>query len=182
MAKPSKQNVFYWLALLIVGFGIVGFVAFVVQQNYRLSANDPQIQMAEDTAAALQQGRAPSKLVPPGSVDITRSLAPFETIIDKQLRIVATNATANDAGLLLPPSGVFKDAAKKGEMRFTWQTAEGQRFATVVVPTANNFVITARSLKEVEKREDLLMIMAGVTLVCIALTVGVLYAVSRKLS
>jgi hypothetical protein len=179
MIKLAVANRLFWLALLIVGFGIIGFVDLVVQQNYRLGADDPQIQMAEDSAAALKQGKSPDSLIPPYSVDITQSLAPFETIVNSKLQIIATNATAPNPSILLPPLGVFTDAAKEGELNFTWQTADGQRFATIVTPAGSDFVLAARSLKEVEKREDLLLDITIVAWICVLLTVAVLYKLSR---
>ena len=47
-----------WLPLGLVTLILCGLVNLAVQQNYRMSANDPQIQAAEDVAAAISQGKA----------------------------------------------------------------------------------------------------------------------------
>jgi len=180
MAKAAKTSIFYWLAVLVVSFGIVGFADLAVQQNYRLSANDPQIQMAEDAVAALQHGEVPTSVVGSSKVDVRNSLAPFEIIVDKQLHVLASTAEQPDPTQLLPPHGVFTDAAKKGELRFTWQTADGQRFATVVDPTPNGFVVAARSLKEVEKRESNLFILTVIAWLCVLAVVALAYWLSLK--
>jgi hypothetical protein len=52
MAKVLKQ----WLPLAIAITLLCGLVYVAVQQEVRLSANDPQIGMAEDLAAALSHG------------------------------------------------------------------------------------------------------------------------------
>jgi hypothetical protein len=179
MAKSSttfKQIVWRWLPLATISVILTAFIGGAVQQNYRQSANDPQIQLAEDTARVVNAGSPPVGLVPTQRVDREQSLAPFVIIVNNQLHILATNA-ASGSDSLLPPSGVFDNARAHGEQRLTWQTAQGVRYATVVTPTTHGYVVAARSLKEVEAREHWLTVMDGLallgllTLTLIAVTV-----------
>jgi len=152
----KKKPIILWALLMVICYGLVGFTYYATQQNYRLTANDPQIQLTEDGTTQLNQGQQPKTVIDSHDVDIASSLAPFTIIIDKQLNIIATNANYNGATPPLPPHGVFPDADIKGELRFTWQTESGLRFATVVHPTKAGYIVAARSLREVEKRESLL--------------------------
>ena len=152
------------LPIVLLGTGLVLFFGLAVQQNYRQSANDPQIQMAEDAAAALSHGARPDNVVSATKVDKEHSLAPFMTVVNKQRQIVASNVES-DTDSALPPVGVFDNVDAHGEQRLSWQTAQGVRFATVVVPASNGYVIAARSLKEVEIRENNLKILDIVALV-----------------
>ena len=61
---------------------IFGTIYGAAQQVLRLTANDPQIQMAQDAAASLNAGNTPTSLVP-SKVDSKVSLAPFIEVYDK---------------------------------------------------------------------------------------------------
>jgi hypothetical protein len=52
------------LAAIAFATGIVLFGYVGIQQAHRTMANDPQIEIAEDAAAALRQGAAPAAVVP----------------------------------------------------------------------------------------------------------------------
>lgn len=169
----NRSSLIYGLSV-IVGVGLVIFVYVAVQQDYRMSANDPQIQIAEDGVATLARGGTSTSLVPTAKIDVSASLAPFTIVVDKNMTILASSGEL-DGRTPLPPKGVFLDAASKGERRFTWQTEGGYRFATVVAPAPNgDFVISARSLREVEKREDALTYMAAATFVCLFIAISVI--------
>ena len=121
--------------------------------------------MAEDAVAQLDRGASPSSLVQTTKVDMSTSLAPFTIVVDKNAAVLASGAILNGQ-TPLPPKGTFADALTQGELRFTWETEGGYRFATIVATASNgDVVISARSLKEVEKREDRLTYMAAATLV-----------------
>ena len=86
-----RTSLWPWLgagAILVVIFGTIYTVA---HQAQRQDANYPQIQIAEDAAAALNRGVKPAALVS-GKVDLGASLAPFTIIYDKSGRIVAGSA------------------------------------------------------------------------------------------
>src|SRR5580704_15773867 len=156
---PSKLSV--WLAVCFMSVGLVGLVYTAVQQNYRESADDPQIQLAEDTAAVLNAGRPASGLVLGGVVNMGTSLAPFIIVTDQNRHVIASSGQLN-GGTPLPPAGAFEQAAAgKGkytdnphENRITWQPAAGVRVAAVIVPYHGGYVVAARSLREVESRES----------------------------
>jgi hypothetical protein len=149
----------YWLPLAVVITAFSGLAYLSVQQNFRLSANDPQIQMAEDTAQSLLSGNPPENLLPPFKVDISQSLSPFTIIFDKDGR-PSTSSAVLDGKTPLPPAGVFADTKNSGETRFTWEPKDGVRSAAVAVyykGKNEGFVLAGRSLREIEKREDHLM-------------------------
>ena len=50
--------------MAVIITGLSGLIYATVQQNIRQSADDPQIQMAEDTAAQLANGQQAQNVVP----------------------------------------------------------------------------------------------------------------------
>ena len=135
----------------------------VVQQDLRLTANDPQIQIAEDIAGMLSAGQADQLSFPPEKIDISKNLSPFVTLFDqKGTPVLAT--TYLDGKVPVPPKGVFDYASKHGEDRFTWMPKAGVRSAVVIAKFGGKnpgFVLVGRSLKEVEKREDKILLIVG---------------------
>jgi hypothetical protein len=143
------------LALAAVSTIICLLVYGTVQQSLRNGANDPQIQMVEDAARALERGDAIDKVVPAGTVEVERSLAPFLMIYDAGGHAIAGSGALHGRSAA-PPSGVFAFVRQNGEERVTWQPEPGVRLASVIVRTSAApaaFVLAARSLREVEKRE-----------------------------
>jgi hypothetical protein len=148
----------YWLPLAAVITLSCGLLYATVQQSYRMGANDPQIQMAEDTARALEAGQSASSLVSSGKIDIAQSLAPYIIIYDANGQPVVSNALLHNQIPTIPP-GIFDYTRKYGEDRVSWQPEPGVRSATVIVPVNNGqdgFVVAGRSLREVEIRESAL--------------------------
>jgi hypothetical protein len=139
----------------------------VVQQNYRLSANDPQIQMAEDQANNLNttQGTGFSY---GQNMDIAKTLATFTIVYDSTGKMI-TEVVANGKAPTLP-SGVLTNAKKNGQDRFTWDAAKGVRIAAVVVKFDRGYILVGRSIKEVDKRIGDL---AGIVFISWLLTVVV---------
>jgi hypothetical protein len=155
-----------WLPLATLVVLLAGLIYVVAQQSYRQGLNDPQIQMAEDTALALEKGGNPRELLPVSHIDPTRSLSPFMIILNHRNEVVASSIDPNGAAIL-PPSGVFDVARKNGQDRFSWQTANGQRYATVIQRVNGDhpgFVLAARNMKEVERRIDNLTLMTALAL------------------
>ncbi len=149
-----------FLSVFLVTAAIVtvqaALVEVAVQQNYRQSANDPQVADAGDVVAALQQG-APVDAISQQTVDISTSLDVFPMAFDGTGKVVASGATLPGVTTLTVPSGVFTYAKKHGEDNFTWEPAKGVRIAAVVVPyTANNvagYVLMGRNIELIEQRE-----------------------------
>ena len=148
-----------WVPLSIVTTLLVALVAAAVQQDLRQSANDPQIQMAEDAAAAIDGGQLPSEVVPASRIDMSRSLAPFLIVFTDGGQPIASSVTLNGR-VPSPPDGVFNSVRQNGEDRFTWEPNPGVRSAAVVTRVTRRvngenggFVLAGRSLREVEMRE-----------------------------
>jgi hypothetical protein len=153
-------------------------VYVVVQQSLRQSANDPQIQMAEDAAAALARGQDAASIVPESQVDLGRSLAPFLMLFDDAGQVIGTSGLLHGQPPVLP-SGVLAYAGQNGEDRVTWQPEAGVRIATVIVHSGGpngGFALAGRSLREVEEREAQVELEAGAGLVL--LLAGTLFVVA----
>lgn len=139
--------------------GLSGLLYAAVQQDLRQSANDPQIQMAEDTAAKLADGQQVQIVVPAEKVDIANSLAPYIIVFDAAGKPIASSVQL-DGQTPTIPSGVFDYVRQNGEDRITWQPQSGIRSAIVVTQFKGpnpGFVLAGRSLREVEIREDDIM-------------------------
>ena len=146
----------YWLLMAVVVTGLSGLIYAVVQQDLRQSADDPQIQLAEDTAAQLASGQSAQNVVPTEKVDIAKSLAPYIIVFDVNGNPIASSAQL-DGQTPTIPSGVFDYVRQNGEDRITWSPQSGVRSAIVVTQIAgprSSFVLAGRSLREVEIRED----------------------------
>jgi len=172
-----------WLPFAVIIIIFAGLAYVAVQQNYRLSANDPQIQIAEDVSTAINAGTAaPDAIVPPSPTqDITQSLSPFVAIYNATGTPIGSSV-ALDGKLPTLPSGIFDNAKAHGEDRFTWQPKPGLRVAAVVshfngpVP---GFVMAGRSLKEIENRiKNLTLMTAIATALALVLTFLALLFVS----
>jgi hypothetical protein len=142
-----------WLPLAVT-IAVLAVVMYgAAQQLLRQSANDPQVQMAEDAAAGLDQGREP---VAGDPVDIATSLTPYLIVFDAQGRPVSGSARLHGQ-LPAVPQGVLDNATRRGENRVTWQPEPGVRSATAIVPFSgahSGWVLAGRSLREVEQREN----------------------------
>src|SRR6266550_3224320 len=82
--------------LTLACLAVLGFAYVAVQQNYRQSANDPQIQVAADTATLLSAGQTPQAVVDTKRiVDPSKSLAAFVTVVGQNGDEQASNAQLN---------------------------------------------------------------------------------------
>jgi len=145
-----------WLPLAVAITLLSGVIYGAVQQVLRQDANDPEIQMAQDAAAALTAGAAPESLAPAAPVDIALSLAPYMVVYDDTGRPLVGSGRLH-GGLPVMPSGVFEYVRQHGMDKVTWQPEPGVRSATVIVPAGGahpGFVMAGRSLREVENRVD----------------------------
>ena len=149
-----NRVLFAWLTLAALASAVCLLVYLVAQQTWRTSANDPQIQLARDAAAALAAGKAPDAVVPRDTVDMARSLAPFLIVFDADGKVLAASATLRGhvPGI---SKGVLDYARERGEDRITWQPIGGVRIASVVVSyngASAGYVLAGRSLDETEHR------------------------------
>ncbi|MGH7175447.1 MAG: hypothetical protein ACREGR_03770 [Minisyncoccia bacterium] len=161
----------YWLPLVIATSGLFLFAYWAVQQEYRITFNDPQIQMAEDAATALDASATPAEIIPQNvpAVDIRASLAPWLAIYNAEGTPLAASGELEGAPPTLPV-GVFDTstwhayaeegfayALPSGEDRFTWQPRTDVRQAIVLVHAENgDFVASGRNMREVERQESVL--------------------------
>lgn len=146
-------SIVQWLPLAALAVLVLGVAGIAQQQNYRSSANDPQVQMATDARLALVNGASPQSLVPAHTVDLAQSLAPFLIIYDASGSVVASSASLAGQTPTLP-HGVL-DSAKSMDMdMLTWQPAPGVRSAIVVQHYDGGYVLAGRSLTQVEIREN----------------------------
>ncbi len=159
---------FHWLPIGFTIIGMCGLLYAAVQHNYRSSLNDPQIQMAEDGALALAEGKQPAEIVQRGVlIDVGKSLAPFIAVYDKDGTLLEASAMIDDLPPK-PPVGVFEYTKLYGEDRVTWQPNPLTRIALVVRSVPNDsgwFVAAGRNMREVEKREANLSGTVGIALI-----------------
>jgi hypothetical protein len=181
-----KNIIRHWLPLAVVIILLCGLVYLAVQQSLRWGANDPQIQMAEDAAAALAAGGTPESVLPATQVDLSNSLAPFLVIYKDTGEPLASSGLLHGAAPLLP-AGIFTYTRQNGEDRVSWQPEPGVRVEAVVVAYEGSqpgFVLAGRSLREVERRESQVEQISGiamlVTLVGSLIVVGVCELVIPK--
>ena len=160
------------LAALATGLALALYA--IPQQVLRQGANDPQIQMAGDLAALLDRygvtdGLRQGALLNSGAVvDMSRSLSPFLIVYNDQGQPLGSNAQLSGQ-TPTPPKGVFEYTRAHGEERVTWEPIAGShdvRIAAVVERVKGNqpgFVLAGRNMREVEKREEQVRQMAGLT-------------------
>ena len=175
-----KKAIFALVPLAILAV-IFGTIYVVVQQAQRSGANYPQIQIAEDTAAALDQGNEPYGVITSGKVDLSKSLAPFTIIYDKTGHVVAGSGFLNNK---IPsiPVGVLTAAKNQQYNAVTWQPQKDVRIASVAVSAKDYYVVSGRSLYEVEKQESLTLRLAalGLLVSLVVLGVGYICSLGRK--
>src|SRR6266702_6335020 len=108
------------MPLTLALVGVVVFVYVAMQQNYRLNANDPQIQYAADIAAEMSAGSLPEDAVDTHGtkVDPSVSLAPFVTVVDSNGTVAASNMGMNGS-VAVPPKGVLAAASIAHQNRST---------------------------------------------------------------
>jgi hypothetical protein len=155
--KHFPQILSIWLPISLAVIAVNAFAYILCQQVLRQSANDPQVQLSQDIAAALSQGEPLQSIGQLTPVPIDTSLATFVMVFDDQGKTLVAQARLNHENPSLPP-GIFNYVRDHGEDRITWQPQPGVRLALVVNrfsnPTQSGFVAVGRSLKEVERRTD----------------------------
>jgi hypothetical protein len=145
-----------WLPLAVLTTFLIGTCYVVSQQVLRQSANDPQIQLAQDWAGQIVSGTDPNRLSLGAFIDPALSLATFGIVYDQDGNIIASSVSAPST--MKQPNGVFDtvDTAAKNEAHYTWQPASGERYAAVmkraVFQDKSYYVLAGRNLKVVEER------------------------------
>ncbi len=146
----------YWVPAAAIITVLSGGTYLTVQQTYRQSANDPQIQLAEDTASAISAGAAPQALIPSRKIDMTKTLAPFGIAYDDTGKVIISSVSLDGKDPVLPP-GIFSTVKAHDESRFTWEPQKGIRIAAVVKKYNKGYILAGRSMREIEKRENQLL-------------------------
>lgn len=150
-----------FLPIAVVVSVLSGLIYLVGQQNLRLGANDPQIQMAEDLAEGLAAGKKVEDVVEKKEIEISTSLATYIVVFDEEGKILRSQALLDGKEITIP-KGILSYTKAFSENRVTWQPRAGVRSAVVVARYNSGksigFVMVGRSLREVEKREGLLLI------------------------
>lgn len=158
--KSFQLNFWRWLPFALLATLMAGLVYIAVQQDLRQTANDPQIELAEDASALLASGQPPEIFGTNAATDMSKSLAPFIIVYDASGKVLNGTASLNDK-IPTPPAGVFENAKKLGQNHLTWQPEPGVRIAAIVSyynGTSTGYVLAGKSLREVEKRENQLML------------------------
>lgn len=205
MSKIVVRIALSWLPLAVAITGACLLVYASVQQNYRQSLNDPQIQMAEDAAAALASGISPSRALglPVANasssvntgvkINIVSSLAPWLAVYDDAGIPIQSTGMLDDA-MPVPPQGIFEtaranagnDTSIPGQNRVTWQPTAGVRQALVVQEVSGEsggFVVAGRNMREVEEREARLsyfVLLAWLALILATLAAAVAASFARS--
>lgn len=176
-----RRIIGYWIPLAIVASGLCFFTYVGIQQNYRMNANDPQIEMAQNAVLSLERGKSPDEIIPAEQIDIANDLSPFIIVFDASGKPIASSAILKGQ-IPSVPSGVLTSTAKNGENRVTWEPQSGVRIAAIVdaytVNGSSGYVLAGRSLKEVEARISNLTLMFTVTWLCalVASLLAILFA------
>lgn len=148
------RSLLAWAPIALAVLAVGGLAYAVGQQTIRASADDPQIQLAHDTAQRLN--RAPEPVRSAGAaqpaVDLRQTLDPYVILYDGNGRPVSQTVQL-DGATPAPPAGAFAAATGRGENRMTWQPAPGVRSAVVIVPYRDGYVLAGRSLSLAEERE-----------------------------
>ncbi len=173
----KRQPIFtHALALTAILTLLGGAAALTMQQMLRRGADQPQIEMVNWYVSEIEAGVRPDEAIPPGYVDLERSLQPF--VIFYNDRGKPENGTGYlDQSMPAPPAGVFDYVRSHGSEKFTWQPSRGIRIAAVVRRVAGahpGFVLSGRSLRVVEEDESLLrrMVMFGWLALVLILALG----------
>lgn len=147
-----------WLPIAVALTGLAVLVYGAVQQDLRLSANDPQIQLAEDAAARLDAGATASAVVPADAIDLATSLDTYLIVFDATGSVVRSSAKLHGT-VPTVPAGVFQAVRQGGQDRITWQPDPSVRSAAVIQPWHGGFVLAGRSLRLVEEREHQVLLL-----------------------
>jgi hypothetical protein len=153
------KRLLIWLGASLIILVLFGTIYVGLQQVVRRDANTPQIQLAEDAAARLTAGAKPSDLVS-GKVDVRHSLADFMIIYDRSGKVLASSADLDGTTPDLPIS-VLSATNSETYHALTWQPASNVRIALVAVTASEYYVVSGRSLREVENTEDALVQIVG---------------------
>ena len=176
----SSRVVIAWIVLsgLASAAALVGYTA--LQQDLRIAANHPQVEMARAAAARLSAGASPKSLVAADPIDIGSSSDTYLIVVDSNGNVLASSATLGGA-TVIPPPGVFDFVRGHGEDVLSWQPAAGVRSAIVVDSFRGGYVVAGRSLVWTEDAEGTLAVWALVAWAAALVVVGVVVFAGARL-
>ena len=173
-----NRNFWLWASAALIILVLFGTIYAAVQQSQRSGANDPQIQLAEDTASSLRQGNDPSTLVS-GYVNPSTSLAPFVVIYGEGYQpIVSSGFLHGDMSKI--PHGVLLDSRGKQFNAVTWQPEPGVRIAAVVVAAKPYYVLVGRSLQQVERSENTTLMITALGCLCAEVLLVIMFTLFKQ--
>jgi hypothetical protein len=153
--KNTLLNI--WLPIVFVGTVVLLAAYIGIQQDLRQSANDPQIQLAEDGAVFLSKGLSAANLLGSIQINPATSLQVFGLVYDQNGKLLGSSMVLGSTTPVIP-AGILTYALTHKDDRVTWQPAPGVRIAAVVKhfsgPTSSGFLVVGRSVREVELRES----------------------------
>ena len=172
-----------WLPLAVVITGICGLIYIVEQQHCRMAANSPQIGLAQQVAAAREQGQLITSFIDI-PFDIAGVQAPWIIVYDNNQLPVAASGLLNGK-IPLIPQGVLDNSRDLDLNKVTWQPEPGVRQAIVVKYFTDNngvpgYVVAGRSLTETEIQIEKLGLMVGLAYLALLVTTFVVVAGSSK--
>lgn len=134
-----------------------------ISLNYTLrqSANDPQLQIAQDIVTGLVGGQPVLSLLPEQKIDIAQSLDSFTMVFDQNGILIASSALLNRKPPVFPASDL-QTARSDGQDLFTWEPEPGLRYAVVAISYSGSeqsgYVVVGRSLSETTQRLNTLAV------------------------
>jgi hypothetical protein len=179
--KIIKPVTYLAIIAIVTIFSVLIYAT--VQQSYRSTANDPQLQVTRDMSERIKNNQAIDHFMMSDTIEISRSLSVFNVLYDNNGQPLKTTGVL-DGGLPKMPKGIFDFAKSNGENVFTWQPRHGVRIAMVVKSVQSPgiaFVAAGRSMEEIEKREANLVKMVFMGWI-LSLAVVVFYWIAVSLS
>ncbi len=164
------KSIQFLFALAIITI-ILGLIYTSVQQVYRNSANDPQVELAHQIAHTLNLKKSIDKYFP-DTTDLMETQSVFIEIFNSQGHPLRSTSLLH-GNLPQLPMGVINFVNQKGEDWVTWQPNSKLRLAMVIVSSSVSphfMVAVGRSLKETEKRvSDLTMMVVMGWVLCLVI-------------
>ena len=149
-----------YLFLVISAVTLASFFFYVMGQLIvRQRANIQPSRMANEAKIELEGSKDFSTVFGEKKTDFKKSLIPFTIIYDKDKKPV-NSTTLNNGRIPQIPVGVLESAEKSGENRMSWQPESGSRFATVIVPFSDGYIVGGESLSEYDRTTKCLFILS----------------------
>src|SRR5258708_1272848 len=132
-----------WLGYAAVLTLLCGIIFYMGRQEFRQSANDPQLQLVQEAANALNKGADPKSLVGTGKpAEISETQAPYIVIYDVSGNVVANSGVLNGRPLKVPRH-VIDYIQKNGADKATWEPVRGvsQAMVALLSNTTHSYVV-----------------------------------------